>query len=255
MELQFLGTGAGVPAKHRNVSGIALKLLDERNAVGYLTAEKEHSYKFYKVIFGLEKLKRFLSLICMGIIFSGCGLAKQPFFQGGNEALEIYGPVGVAEFVKTALRVSQTRLAYPLKFIELTRDSDVIFQDKQFTVRCKPLDHGIISFGYRVEEKDHEGELQVDKLQAIGIPFGPLYGKMKRGETIHFEGQELNGREFVGTPKPGRIVTILGDTRKTKNSITLAENADVLVHESTLIKKKHKWPGPIIIQPLIRQLK
>ena len=33
MEIQFLGTGAGVPAKHRNVTGIALKLLDERNAV------------------------------------------------------------------------------------------------------------------------------------------------------------------------------------------------------------------------------
>ena len=33
MELQFLGTGAGVPAKMRNVSSIALKLLDERNEI------------------------------------------------------------------------------------------------------------------------------------------------------------------------------------------------------------------------------
>jgi len=33
MELEFLGTGAGVPAKHRNVTSIALRLLDERNAV------------------------------------------------------------------------------------------------------------------------------------------------------------------------------------------------------------------------------
>ena len=33
MELEFLGTGAGVPAKHRNVSSIASKLLDECNAV------------------------------------------------------------------------------------------------------------------------------------------------------------------------------------------------------------------------------
>ena len=33
MELQFLGTGAGVPAKHRNVTSITLKLLDERNEV------------------------------------------------------------------------------------------------------------------------------------------------------------------------------------------------------------------------------
>jgi hypothetical protein len=28
-------------------------------------------------------------------------------FQGGTEPLEIYGPVGIADFVKTSLRVSQ----------------------------------------------------------------------------------------------------------------------------------------------------
>ena len=33
MELLFLGTGSGVPAKHRNVSSLALKLLDERNSI------------------------------------------------------------------------------------------------------------------------------------------------------------------------------------------------------------------------------
>lgn len=33
MKLLFLGTGAGVPAKNRNVSALALKLLDERNEV------------------------------------------------------------------------------------------------------------------------------------------------------------------------------------------------------------------------------
>ena len=93
-------------------------------------------------------------------------------FQGGTEPLEIYGPVGVADFVKTSLRVSQSRLSYPLKFIELTKENDVIFKDKQFTVRCNILDHGITSFGYRIEEAAHEGELQVEKLQALGIPSG-----------------------------------------------------------------------------------
>ena len=75
-------------------------------------------------------------------------------------------------------------MSYPLKFIELTKENDVIFKDKQFTVRCNILDHGITSFGYRIEEAAHEGELQVEKLQALGIPSGPLYGKLKRGETI-----------------------------------------------------------------------
>ena len=117
-------------------------------------------------------------------IFGLPGLLSSRSFQGGTEPLEIYGPVGIADFVKTSLRVSQSRLSYPLKFIELTKENDVIFKDKQFTVRCNILDHGITSFGYRIEEAAHEGELQVEKLQALGIPSGPLYGKLKRGETI-----------------------------------------------------------------------
>ncbi len=44
----------------------------------------------------------------------------------------------------------------------------------------------------------------------------------------------------MGERKPGRIVTILGDTRKTKNSVTLARRADVLVHESTFNKHEAK---------------
>ena len=33
MELLFLGTGAGIPAKLRNVTSIALKLLEERRSI------------------------------------------------------------------------------------------------------------------------------------------------------------------------------------------------------------------------------
>ncbi|MGH2282648.1 ribonuclease Z, partial [Enterococcus faecalis] len=77
------------------------------------------------------------------------------------------------------LRVSQSRLAYPLKFIELTKENDVIFKVKQFTVRCNILDHGITCFGYRIEEAAHEGEPQAETLQALPIPSGPLYGKLK----------------------------------------------------------------------------
>lgn len=241
MELQFLGTGAGVPAKHRNVSGIALKLLDERNAVWLFDCGEGTQLQILRSSIRPRKIEKiFITHLHGDHIFGLPGLLSSRSFQGGNEPLEIYGPVGIADFVRTALRVSQSKLAYPLKFIELTAQSDVIFKDKQFTVSCKPLDHGIMSFGYRVEEADHEGELQVEKLQALGIPSGPLYGKIKRGETIQFGDQVIDGKDFVGASKTGRIVTILGDTRKTLNSVLLAKNADLLVHESTFNKDEEQ---------------
>lgn len=241
MEIQFLGTGAGVPAKHRNVTGIALKLLDERNAVWLFDCGEGTQLQILRSSIRPRKIEKiFITHLHGDHIFGLPGLLSSRSFQGGDEPLEIYGPVGVTDFVKTALRISQSKLAYPLKFIEVTPESDVIFKDKQFTVRCKLLDHRIQSYGYRIEEADHEGELQVAKLQALGIPSGPLYGKLKKGETVLFEDQEINGQDFVGQPKAGRIVTILGDTRKTPNSELLAEKADLLVHESTFNKNEEQ---------------
>ena len=54
----ILGTGAGVPAKHRNVTGIALKLLDERNAVWLFDCGKDAIANFKSSI-RPRKLKRF----------------------------------------------------------------------------------------------------------------------------------------------------------------------------------------------------
>ena len=50
----------------------------------------------------------------------------------------------------------------------------------------------------------------------------------------------INGQDFIGKEQKGRVVTILGDTKKTAKSIQLAKNADVLVHESTFSGEEGK---------------
>ncbi len=241
MELQFLGTGAGVPAKHRNVTSIALKLLDERNEVWLFDCGEGTQMQILRTTIRPRKIEKiFITHLHGDHIFGLPGLLSSRSFQGGDTPLEIYGPKGIETFIKTSLAVSQTRLGYPLKFIELTEEQP-IFEDQYFSVYTKKLDHGIDSFGYRVVEHDHKGELQVDKLKELGIPAGPLYGKLKKGETITLDdGQVIDGKKFVGPDKKGRIVTILGDTRKTGNSVLLARNSDVLVHESTFNKNEAK---------------
>lgn len=241
MELQFLGTGAGVPAKHRNVSSIALKLLDERNAVWLFDCGEGTQLQILKSTIRPRKIEKiFITHLHGDHIFGLPGLLSSRSFQGGNEKLAIYGPTGIKEFIQTSLKISQTKLSYELEFIEITEEG-IIFSDSQAMVSCLWLDHGISSLGYRVVEADHEGELNVEKLQALNIPSGPIYGKIKRGETVTLpDGRIIDGKQFVGTRKPGRIVTILGDTRKTNNSVRLGENATILVHESTFNKQETK---------------
>jgi ribonuclease Z len=237
MQIEFLGTGAGSPSKQRNVTSIALKLLEERNAIWLFDVGEATQHQILRTTIRPRKIEKiFITHLHGDHIFGLPGLLSSRSFQGGNEPLTIYGPRGIEDFVKVSLRVSETKLSYPLKFVELT-DGGVIFKDKTFTVSCEKLDHKIECFGYRIVEHDHPGELKVEKLKEMNIPSGPVYGQLKAGKTVTLEdGTILDGHDFIGMPQKGRIVAILGDTRKNGNSIKLAHNADVLVHESTFAK-------------------
>lgn len=237
MQIEFLGTGAGSPSKQRNVTSIALKLLEERNAIWLFDVGEATQHQILRTTIRPRKIEKiFITHLHGDHIFGLPGLLSSRSFQGGNEPLTIYGPRGIEDFVKVSLKVSETKLSYPLKFVELT-DGGVIFKDKTFTVSCEKLDHKIECFGYRIVEHDHPGELKVEKLKEMNIPSGPVYGQLKAGKTVTLEdGTILDGHDFIGMPQKGRIVAILGDTRKNGNSIKLAHNADVLVHESTFAK-------------------
>lgn len=234
MELLFLGTGSGVPAKHRNVSSIALKLLEERNSVWLFDCGEATQHQILHTTLKPRKVEKiFITHMHGDHIFGLPGFLSSRAFQGGETPVCIYGPKGIKKYVLTSLKLSGTYVKYPLKFHEFESDG-IIFQDEQFTVSVKKLQHGIPSFGYRIEEADQEGMLMSDKLKELGVPFGPLFGKLKNGESVTLEdGQIIHGKDFIGPHKKGRIVTILGDTVKHDNSKELAENADVLVHEST----------------------
>ncbi|MCD2255237.1 ribonuclease Z [Agrilactobacillus fermenti] len=240
MELQFLGTGAGTPAKQRNVTSIALKLLAERNEIWLFDVGEATQHQILYTTIRPRKIdKIFITHLHGDHIFGLPGLLSSRSNQGGNSALTIYGPRGIEDFVRSALRVSETRLSYPLSFV--TVKPGLVFEDDTFSVFADELDHRIQSFGYRIVEKPHPGILLVDKLKEDNIPSGPVYAKLKAGETVKLaDGRIVSGQDYVTPEQPGRIVAILGDTRKTQHALALAEHADVLVHESTFGRDEAK---------------
>lgn len=234
MELQFLGTGAGVPSKQRNVTSIALKLLDERNEIWLFDCGEGTQQQILETTTKPRKIEKiFITHLHGDHIFGLPGLISSRSFQGGETPLEVYGPKGIKSFIQTSLRVSDSHLKFQLNIIEI-EETGLLFEDEGFKVYCEELDHRIKCFGYRIEEPDFQGELQVDKLKEMNIPAGPVYKRIKNGETVELnDGRVIDGKDFIGESRDGRIVTILGDTRYHPNSIKLGKNADVIVHEST----------------------
>lgn len=241
MQLEFLGTGAGSPSKQRNVSSLALKLLEERNAIWLFDVGEATQHQILHTTIRPRKIEKiFITHLHGDHIFGLPGLLSSRSFQGGEEPLTIYGPVGIKNYVETSLKVSETRLSYPLEFVEIKQDGE-IFKDETFQVEARRMDHKIVCYGYRIVEADHPGELQVDKLRALDIPAGPIYGQIKAGKTVTLpDGRVIDGKDFIGAPQKGRIVTIIPDTRVNENSVKLAKNADVLVHEGTFAKNEQR---------------
>ncbi|KIP22274.1 Ribonuclease Z [Anoxybacillus ayderensis] len=238
MELLFLGTGSGVPSKGRNVSAVALQLLEERGATWLFDCGEATQHQILHTSIRPRRIERiFITHLHGDHIFGLPGLLGSRSFQGGETPLFVYGPTGIRSFVETALAVSGTRLKYDLHIHEFTEG--VIFEDEQFIVTAKLLDHGLPSYGFRIVEKDLPGTLLVDQLRALGVRPGPIYQQIKRGEIVTLDdGTVIDGRNFVAPPKKGRIVSIIGDTRYCEASVELAKQADVLVHEATFRAKE-----------------
>lgn len=234
MQLLFLGTGSGVPGKQRNVSSIALKLLEERNSIWLFDCGEGTQHQILRTTLKPRKIEKiFISHMHGDHIYGLPGLLSSRGFQGGEEPITIYGPQGIKGYVMSSLKYSKTYLNYRLKFVEFT-DNQVIFEDEQFKVTVKELKHGIPSYGFRIEEADHEGTLDAELLKKLDVPSGAIYGQLKNKQVVTLnDGRVLDGNDFVGPNQKGRVVTILGDTVKHPNSVILGKDANVLVHEAT----------------------
>ncbi|MCY9657364.1 ribonuclease Z [Paenibacillus chondroitinus] len=241
MELYFLGTGAGMPSKQRNVTSIALNLLDERGTYWLFDCGEGTQQQIMNSPVKLGRTEMlFITHLHGDHLYGLPGLLTSRSYLGGDTPLTMFGPPGLKRFVDTALEVSGAHLTYALKIVEIEEEG-LLFEDDTFLVETARLEHRIECFGYRIIEKDQPGKLMLDKLTALGIPAGPIYGKLKQGQTVQLEdGRTLNGADFLGAPIPGRIVVILGDTRYCSGAKLLARGADVLVHEATFAMDKQE---------------
>ncbi|WP_071460051.1 ribonuclease Z [Bacillus massilinigeriensis] len=233
MDLFFLGTGAGVPAKQRNVTSIALKLLEERGEIWLFDCGEGTQHQILHTSIKPRRISKvFITHLHGDHLYGLPGLLASRSFQGGTSEVTVYGPPGMKEYLRVTLDVCKTYLKYSLNVVEI--EEGKIYEDDQFLVEAKLLEHGIPSYGYRIVEKDRPGTLLADRLKEAGIKPGPIYKQIKEGEEVILEdGRILSPRAFMGPSQKGRVVAILGDTRLCENAKLLAEDADLLVHEAT----------------------
>ncbi|CAM3966286.1 ribonuclease Z [Saccharibacillus endophyticus] len=232
MELYFLGTNAGLPTTQRNVTSVALRMLEERRCSWLFDCGEATQHQILHSPLKLGKLEKiFITHMHGDHVFGLPGLLSSRASHEGSPPLTVYGPQGLRDFLEATLRATQSRIDFGLEIVE--HSGGLVFEDDQIKVEAEALEHRIESYGYRVTEKDRPGSLNMELLQEWGVRPGPEYGKLKNGECITVNGRTIEPAQVLGPPKRGRIVTILGDTRPTPGIHPLASGADLLVHEAT----------------------
>jgi ribonuclease Z len=99
-----------------------------------------------------------------------------------------------------------------------------------FRLEARALSHSVPTFGYRLVEPDGRRMLP-DKLAALGVT-GPDIGRLQREGRLVAGGRMVTV-EQVSEPKPGQRFAFIMDTRLCEAAFALADQADMLVCEST----------------------
>lgn len=234
MELTFLGTSAGVPCKSRNVTAMAFNPMNNAAQYWLFDCGEGTQHQMLHTVFNPGKLNKiFITHLHGDHIFGLPGLLCSRSMAGNENPLTVYGPAGIRQFIEMALQLSGSWTGFPLEIVEITAGE--VFCDEEFRVTAYPLTHPVECYGYRIERHDRPGALDASRLKAEGIPPGPLFQQLKRGESVMLDdGRMINGQDYLGPARKGKTLAIFGDTGPTSAALTLASGVDVMVHETTL---------------------
>jgi ribonuclease Z len=240
MKVIPLGTSSGKPTLWRNVSALAVAREGE-----WLLFDCGEATQIQIARAGLSpnRLAAIFITHLHGDHFNGlAGLVSTMGLDRRERPLTIIGPAGIRQYLDLLGRLKILYVNYTVEVFELApadfraTDSNglVVYETPAYVVSAAQLDHRIFAIGYRVEERPRPGRFDLDRAKELGIPPGPLYGRLQKGHSIQLaDGRTIDSSEVVGPPRPGKTVAYCTDTRPCQSSIELGRDADLLVHEAT----------------------
>jgi len=235
LHVHFLGTSGALPSPQRNPSCILIRrgsetlLFDCGEGAQQQMMRARTGFTVDAIFITHWHADHFLGVF---------GLVETLAFTGRTEPLPVYGPPGVGEFVDVVQRIGRHTRSFPITAHTLEHGSIVPFNG--YTVRAFATLHGIPGLGYLLEEDERPGRFNRDRAIELGVPPGPLFGRLQRGETVRIVRggveTEVSPAEVLGEPRPGRKVVYTGDTRPLHESLDTAamlRDADLLIHDAT----------------------
>lgn len=147
--------------------------------------------------------------------------------------LDIYGPKGTKKYMKNMFESFSDKNRIKTRIIECA--SGVVYKDNNFSIESLPLEHTAPCVGFSFIENDKR-RINVEAVKKLGIPEGPLLGKLADGKSITFKGKKITPENTTRIVK-GKKIAYVTDTLLCDNCFKLAEDSDLLICESPFTSK------------------
>ena len=230
LSVRFLGTSASRPTVERGVSSLAV--VREGETLMFDCGEgTQRQMMRYGVSFALEDI--FFTHYHADHLLGVIGLMRTMSLQGRTELLRLWGPKPGARLLRQTVTFGADRLAFPVEVMEVEPGTPI--GRSGYDLLPFPVEHhGVGALGYALVERTRLGRFNPDRARELGVPEGPLWGRLHRGDAITLDdGRVVTAADLVGPTRPGRRIVLTGDTRPSAATIDAARDADLLVHEAT----------------------
>lgn len=229
LTVTFLGTGAAVPSLDRNVSSLAVHregetlIFDCGEGTQRQMMRYGASFAFRDVFFTHYHADHVLGIT---------GLLRTMGMMDRTAPVTLWGPPPARRTLSMFVNLGVERMKFPVEIREVAPGERL--DRGEYEIVAFPAEHRAESIGYLLVERDRLGRFDPERARELGIPEGPLWGQIHRGEPVTLEdGRVVQPADLVGPPRPGRTLAYTGDTRPSDTVVEAARGADLLVHEAT----------------------
>lgn len=156
------------------------------------------------------------------------GLLQTIASENPDKSLEIYGPVGTKKYVKIMLSsfIFDSKIDIKIKDVK----NGKFFENSDFYLEARELEHRSKIIGFSFVEKEKK-KINLDFVKKIGLPHGPLLGKLQQNITIKWKNKTIKPKDATKVVK-GKKVTYITDTLVCGACFELANDSDILISES-----------------------
>ena len=225
----ILGTGGMMPLPHRFLTSV---LLRREGELFLFDCGEATQISLRKLNLKWKKITAiFISHTHADHVTGLPGILMLSSQVDREEPLYIYGPPRIREYVETSRQVLDMFINYEIIVREISEDGEIYSSDG-FHIDTFFVQHSKPCVGYTLTEDKRPGVFYPEKAEKSGVPKGPLWAELQKGNSVTLaDGTIVTPESVMGEERPGRKFSYVTDSVYLPEISRQVEGSDLFICE------------------------